>query len=178
LHSPHKTTKKNIHFQVLRDCSFEGEEDKNGGKIKIKSGNPVLRQKAVAERKLSVLRTALQDNPNSVLLLMKRLKISAEILDPPTLDREWKELLLRFPSNVSLLKSYVRFLSSQFSTFSVSNMIDALASCVDKFRKISALNEDHIFFVIQLAANVWRSAGDVLAFVLRLFLKGKLQRYF
>jgi hypothetical protein len=134
----------------------------------------VVRQKAVAERKLSVLRTALQDNPNSVLLLMKRLKISAEILDPPTLDREWKELLLRFPSNVSLLKSYVRFLSSQFSTFSVSKMIDALASCVDKFRKISALNEDHIFFVIQLAANVWRSAGDVLTFFLRLFLKGKL----
>ena len=157
-------------FQALRDCSFEGEDEKKGEKtkIKIKSGNPLFRQKAVAERKLSILRTALQDNPNSVLLLMKRLKISAEILDPSTLAREWKELLFRFPSNVTLWKSYVTFLSSQFSTFSVSKMIDALSSCVDKFRKISGSNEDHILFVIQLAANVWRSAGHLKSFVFSL----------
>ena len=160
--SPHCSTWLDFFLQVLRDCSFLGEDEtKNkSGKSKNKSGNPVLRQKVVAEKKLSVLRTALKDNPNSIPLLTKRLKVSSEILDPSTLDQEWKELLFRYPASVPLWKAYLQFMSSQFSTFSVAKMIDALADCIDRFKKIPGSSEEQIMFVIQMAANIWASSGE------------------
>jgi formyltetrahydrofolate hydrolase len=106
----------------------------------------------VVEKKLSVLRSALTENPNSIVLMIKRLKVLAEISDPATVDKEWRDLVQRYPSNVVVLKSYVRFLSTQFSTFSVAKIIDALSSCVEKFRTVKTSREDHILFVIHLVS--------------------------
>ena len=146
-------------IQVLRDCSFEESNSGNEKKVKKESGNPVVLQKAVVEKKLSVLRSALKDNPNSVLLMTKKLNVLAEVSDPEIVDREWKDLVGRFPNDVVVLKSYVRFLSTQFSTFSVVRIVAALASCVEKFRALKASREDHILFIVQLVANIWKNAG-------------------
>jgi hypothetical protein len=99
--------------QVLRDYHFDDDEKS----AKKESGRPVFRQNAAAEKKLSVLDSALKDNPNSVLLLTKRLKILADVSDPAAVDHGWKELLERFPSDVVVWKSYTRFLSTRFSSF-------------------------------------------------------------
>lgn len=102
----------------------------------------------------------MKDNPNSVILMTKRLKILSEISDPSIVDKEWRDLVDRFPNNVVVLKSYVRFLSTQFSTFNVAKTIAALSSCVQKFRNLKASKEENILYIIQLAANIWKSAGN------------------
>ena len=113
----------------------------------------------MVEKKLSILTSALRDNPNSIILMTKRLKILSEISDPALVDEEWKELVERFPNNVVVLKSYVRFLSTQFSTFRVTDTVAALSSCIKKFRSVKPSKEENILYIIQLAANIWKSAG-------------------
>jgi len=157
-----------LNFQALSECSFEdaGEDSASGRKNKAELGNPVLRQRAVVEKKLSVLGSALKENPNSVVLMTKRLKILSEICDPSVVDAEWKELVERFPNNVVVLKAYVRFLSTQFSSFSVAKTLSALSSCVKKFRNLKSSKEENILYIIQLAANIWKSAGIVFKLII------------
>ena len=101
----------------------EGIEDE----VKIskkteKARNVILRNKAVIEKKLSILKTASEKNPRSILLAVERLKHSKEIYDNATLDRQWKELIFMFPRNAEVWKYYLSFAASHFTNFSVNKM--------------------------------------------------------
>jgi hypothetical protein len=37
-------------------------------------------------------------------------------------------------------------------------MVKVLSGCVGKFRK---MKEDHILFIIQMVANIWKNAGNI-----------------
>ena len=66
-------------------------------KKKSKDSKVFLRSKAIVEKKLSIIKSALDHNPKSVKLSIKRLELSKEIMDSTTLNRQWKELLFLFP---------------------------------------------------------------------------------
>ena len=99
-----------------------GENDKRKDKKAESARNVLLRNKAVIEKKLSILKTASEQNPKSILLAVERLKLSKEIYDNETLDRQWKELIYMFPDKIAVWKHYLSFVGSHFTTFSVTKM--------------------------------------------------------
>ncbi len=91
------------------------------------------------EKKLAILKTAMEKNPSSVELGVKRLELSREILDAKTLDRQWKELIFLFPRSFSVWKFYLRFVSSNFTTFTVSRVIKEYRNYFAKMKQMHAL---------------------------------------
>jgi hypothetical protein len=109
------------------DFTSSNVQDGIEGEVKInkkteKARNVILRNKAVIEKKLSILKTASEKNPRSILLAVERLKHSKELYDNATLDRQWKELIFMFPRNVEVWKYYLSFSASHFTNFSVNKM--------------------------------------------------------
>ena len=100
----------------------EGDTEEKLDKKAEKAGNVVLRNKATIEKKLSILKNASEKNPRSILLAVERLKLSKEIYDNETLDRQWKELIFMFPGNIEVWKHYLSFVASHFTTFSVNKI--------------------------------------------------------
>ena len=110
----------NAYFNATKQEESEKEHKKD--KQTEKAGNVLLRNRAIIEKKLSILKTASEKNPRSILLAVERLKLSKEIYDNATLDRQWKELIFMFPGNVEVWKHYLCFAASHFTTFSVSKI--------------------------------------------------------
>ena len=77
----------------------ENEDGSEKKKKKSKVGDVRIRSKAIVEKKLSIIKSALDHNPKSVKLSIKRLDLSKEIMDSTTLNTQWRELLFLFPGN-------------------------------------------------------------------------------
>ena len=104
-----------------------------------------IRNKAIVEKKLSILKTALDHNPKSVILYVKRLHLSKEIQDSKTLNRQWKELLFLFPSEIQVLDEYLRFLASHFTSFSLTNVTEEYKNAFQKLKNLAgdAFQQNH-----------------------------------
>ena len=104
-----------------------------------------IRNKAIVEKKLSILKTALDQNPKSVILYVKRLHLSKEIQDSKTLNRQWKELLFLFPSEIRVLDEYLRFLASHFTSFSLANVTEEYKNAFEKLKILAgdAFQQNH-----------------------------------
>ncbi len=131
-------------FVDFQDVSFEdahfSDKDAEAGQSKKKKAakNVVLKQRALVEKKLSILKAALDKNPKSTELAVKRLELSRELLETSVLDRQWKELIFLFPKNFELWRYYLRFVSSYFTSFSVSKVIKAYRTCFSKLRQVQS----------------------------------------
>ncbi len=114
-----------------------GEKSDGTDRKKKKSRHKeLIRTKAVVERKLSILKKALDHNPKSVALSIKRLTLSKEILDSATINRQWKELILLFPSNIQVWDSYLMFLSSHFTSFTLSAITEAYKEFMQRLQRL------------------------------------------
>ena len=173
-----------VEFQdvSIQDAEFEGPAAKEEGqgdgetsskkqkKKKAASRNVILKQRALVEKKLSILKTAIEKNPKSIPLAIKRLDLSRELLDDATLDRQWKELIFIFPRNFELWHHYLNFVSSHFTNFRVSRILKAYRSCMQKLKQIQTQSftsfgdkpvglEDHMIRVLLSMCNFLARAG-------------------
>uniref|UniRef100_A0A4W4FV71 NRDE-2, necessary for RNA interference, domain containing n=1 Tax=Electrophorus electricus TaxID=8005 RepID=A0A4W4FV71_ELEEL len=89
-----------------------------------------LSVRALLERKVSILDRALESNPGSVDLKLKRLQLCQELWEPAMLLKEWKKLVFIHPNSAPLWKSYLLFAQSHFSTFSMSKVNAVYGKCL------------------------------------------------
>ena len=157
-----------LEYVEFQDVSIG--ESEFGGKIneakKEKVGkNVVLRQKALVEKKLAILKAAIDKNPMSVELGVKRLEVSRELLEAKLLDRQWKELIFLFPRSFSVWKFYLRFVSSNFTTFTVARALREYKNYFAKLKQMHALpdqpkgTEDEIIVATVNLCNFLARAG-------------------
>ena len=133
----------NTYFNVTGQEKAEKEHKKE--KQTEKAGNVLLRNRAIIEKKLSILKTASEKNPRSILLAVERLKLSKEIYDNATLDRQWKELIFMFPGNVEVWKHYLCFAASHFTTFSVSKIARSYKNYFLKLKQMHGQGNQHFY---------------------------------
>ena len=155
-----------VEFQdvSIGESEFGGKMGQTNKKEKV-GKNVVLRQKALVEKKLAILKAAIDKNPMSVELGVKRLEVSRELLEAKQLDRQWKELIFLFPRSFSVWKFYLRFVSSNFTTFTVSRALREYRNYFAKLKQMHALpdqpkgTEDEIVVATVNLCNFLARAG-------------------
>ena len=164
---------KYVDFQdtALADSEFviggQGENKKKSKKKSSKNASVMVRSKAIVEKKLSILKSALDQNPKSVILSVKRLNLSKEILDSSTLNRQWKELIFLFPTDVQVWDHYLTFLTSHFTTFTLTQITGAFKECFARLQAMvgQAFRNDHEDLEEQMSHllvrlwHLWARAG-------------------
>ena len=151
-----------VEFQDQAMADFNSDEKK-----KKKASNVLIKSKAIVEKKLSVLKTAMDKNPHSFKLAVERLRLSKEISDNESLERQWHELLLMFPDDLEVLRQYLDFNASHFTSFSVSKVTKSFKTCFKKLLSLQAsstgqtlLNiQDEMVNLIAKLCNFWSDAG-------------------
>lgn len=93
-------------------------------------------QKAILERKVSILDKAIEQNPKNVELLSARLKIAAEYWDTSVLHQEWRNILFNNPSLIQLWKEYLNFVECRFEGFNVTSVLKVYNSCLQKLTQM------------------------------------------
>ncbi|XP_053489260.1 nuclear exosome regulator NRDE2 [Ictalurus furcatus] len=94
------------------------------------SGQGVESERALWDRKLSVVERALQLNPGSVELKLHRLRLGRGLWDSTTQLKEWKKVVFIHPNSAPLWRSYILFTQSQFSSFSVPMVTSVYRKCL------------------------------------------------
>ena len=164
---------KYVDFQdtALADSEFviggQAENKKKSKKKSSKTASVMVRSKAIVEKKLSILKSALDQNPKSVILSVKRLNLSKEILDSSTLNRQWKELIFLFPTDVQVWDHYLTFLTSHFTTFTLTQITGAFKECFARLQAMvgQAFRNDHEDLEEQMSHllvrlwHLWARAG-------------------
>lgn len=126
-----------LDFVEFQNVSYEDSSFGDGSQKKKKaSKNVILKQKALIEKKLAILKAAIDKNPQSIELAVKRLDLSKEILDTSTLDRQWQELIFIFPRNLDLWQHYLRFVCTHFASFSLTKSLKAFRTCFHKLKNL------------------------------------------
>ena len=152
-------------FTITPDNPDGDQNEKS--KKKSKTGNVLIRSKAIVEKKLSILKNALDHNPKSMNLYVKNLELSKEILDSDSLNRKWEELLELFPGEINVWDKYLYFLTSHFTSFKLSKITSAFKDCLYKlknmtgqaFRQDQTELENQITNVIVRMAHLWSRSG-------------------
>lgn len=108
-------------------CVRARVQDEVGGSL---SGQGVESERALWDRKLSVVERALQWNPGSVELKLHRLRLGRGLWDSATQLKEWKKVVFIHPNSAPLWRSYILFTQSQFSSFSVPMVTGVYRKCL------------------------------------------------
>ncbi|KAF5900776.1 protein NRDE2 isoform X1, partial [Clarias magur] len=87
-------------------------------------------ERALWDRKLSVVDRALELNPGSVELKLHRLRLGRGLWDTATQLKEWKKVVFIHPNSAPLWMSYILFTQSQFSSFSVPMVMGVYRKCL------------------------------------------------
>ena len=152
---------------TLKENNEDDPELNKKMKKKMKKGSVLIRSKAIIEKKLSILKTALDHNPKSVILSVKRLNLSKEIMDSSTLNRQWKELLFLFPGDIQIWDHYLSFLTSHFTTFTLKKITNAYKECFQKLQTMAGDAyrtdqkdiEDQMSLILIKLWHLWARSG-------------------
>ena len=121
-------------FVKLQNMNFEVADDNRKNVNKKKTGNQ--NQRALLERKVSILDKALEHNPHSVELISTRLELGADFWDRTKLEQEWKNTLFLNPESSYLWKKYIAFTEGYFESFTASHATKAYATCLQKLVQV------------------------------------------
>ena len=72
-----------------------------------------------------------------MILYVKNLDLSKEILDSDSLNRKWEELLELFPGEIKVWDKYLYFLTSHFTSFKLSKITSAFKDCLYKLKNMT-----------------------------------------
>ena len=97
-----------------------------------------LHQRALLERKISILDKAIESNPKNEFLINFRLHIATDYWDLSTLQLEWRNTLFAHPMSIYLWKKYLSFAENFFEGFSVQLALKAYTSCMKKLIQIQS----------------------------------------
>lgn len=152
-----------IQDKVMAYC-FDGNNEK-GSKIIKKD------QRAVIERKLSVLDSAISKNPLALELYLKKVHLGEIVWDKRTIETEWNKLVFKFPNKMDVWHNYLSFYQSNFAAFHLDHITKAYSKCSEKLsfmqRKIFVSHkppENLIFELVDLTAQlafVWYQGGFI-----------------
>ena len=95
-----------------------------------------LHERALLERKISILDKAIENNPKNEFLINFRLQIAAEYWDLSALQLEWRNTLFAHPMSIFLWKKYLSFMENFFEGFSVQTVLKAYSNCIKKLIQI------------------------------------------
>jgi hypothetical protein len=84
---------------------------------------------AAAERKIAILEKALMKNARSAVLLKEHLSTCSLVWDHQQLAERWKDVVFKNPNSCQLWVSYLQFVQSRFSTFSVKSVQSLYNRC-------------------------------------------------
>lgn len=93
-----------------------------------------LPESSIQEKKVSIIKKALEANPGCIQLKMKYLDLCKDSLSFDDVTKEMEQFIFLNPTNMSLWKQYLLYNQSCVSKFSVSNVSKAYYKC---FRKLS-----------------------------------------
>uniref|UniRef100_T1IPR7 Uncharacterized protein n=1 Tax=Strigamia maritima TaxID=126957 RepID=T1IPR7_STRMM len=98
--------------------------------------NRKISERAIFERKISVLDKAIETNPTSIKLVVAKMKICEHYWESAELKKEWQKILFTHPNNILVWDNYLLFLQSHFSTFSFSTVVKGYAKCFSKLNSL------------------------------------------
>lgn len=100
------------------------------------SAKNLSQQRALVERKMSILEKAIEQNPKSEALVTARLHLAAEFKEASALQQDWRNTLFVHPASIRLWKRYLHFTQSYFEGFTVQQALKAYANCLQKLIKM------------------------------------------
>lgn len=92
--------------------------------------------KALTERKISILDTAIKKNMRSLDLQFERLEVGQDIWDDKKLKQEWDTLIFNFPNQMRVWYQYIIFMQTHFTSFSLSSVGRTYARCTERLNQM------------------------------------------
>ncbi|XP_063603586.1 nuclear exosome regulator NRDE2-like [Penaeus indicus] len=153
----HFQDKAHVYLFRIEDASEKNEKKKK------------MNQKALAERKISILDSAIKKNIKSTELQFERLDIGQHIWDDKKLKNEWGTFLFNFPNKIKVWHQYLSFSQTHFTSFNLSSVVKTFAKCTERLQQIQNgtflthaappnIGKCMVDVAVQLA-HVWRQAG-------------------
>lgn len=93
-------------------------------------------QSAVLERKMAIVDQALAENPSSVQLHMRRLRLGETLWDSEELSSRWKAALHNFASSLPLWSYYMQFVRHGAVRSSFQTICSAFSKCISTLSSI------------------------------------------
>ncbi|XP_076048708.1 nuclear exosome regulator NRDE2-like [Oratosquilla oratoria] len=125
-----------LEFVKFQDKAFVHLFDNEQSTTKNAKNKMQARQKALLERKLSILETAIRKNMRNLQLYLERLRIGQDVWDDKKLKQEWNTFVFNFPSELSAWYSYLTFMQTHFSTFNLNFVTNSFGRCIEKMREM------------------------------------------
>ncbi|KAK3888711.1 hypothetical protein Pcinc_007245 [Petrolisthes cinctipes] len=151
-----------VYFILFQDDDSDGQGTKK---------RPKKNQRALAERKISILDSAIKKNPRSLEVNFERLEIGQDIWDDKKLKQEWDKLIFNFPNNISVWYNYLVFTQTHMTSFNLTWVVRMSSRCTERLRQMrngkflthvppANLGRYLVDVAVQLA-RVWRQGGHM-----------------
>ncbi|XP_052775982.1 nuclear exosome regulator NRDE2-like [Mya arenaria] len=95
-----------------------------------------MTEKAVLEKKISIIEKALGHNPGHIDLLLAKIELSAEIVDSSKINKDLEQLLFVHPANTKLWKYHLMFNQSRLTVFTVAKQCKLYHKCLKMLLRI------------------------------------------
>lgn len=125
-------------------------------------------QKALAERKISILDSAIKKNIRSLDLYFERLEIGKNLWDDKKLKKEWDALVFNFPNKVSVWHQYLANVQTHFTSFGLSSAVRTFGKYSEKLQQM----RDGIFMTQAPPQNIGKCLVDVATQLAHLWRQG------
>ena len=148
-----------LEFVRFQDDSYKvlyrgGEGDRKGDSEGKKYK---MTQKALAERKVSILDSAIKKNIRNLELCFKRLEIGKDLWDDKKLKQEWDTLVFSFPNKIRVWHKYLAYVQTHFTSFSLTSAVRTFGKCTEKLQQM----RDGVFLTHAPPQDIGRCLVDV-----------------
>ncbi|KAK4312565.1 hypothetical protein Pmani_016030 [Petrolisthes manimaculis] len=148
-----------VYFILFQDEDSDGQGTKK---------RPKKNQRALAERKISILDSAIKKNPRALEVNFERLEIGQDIWDDKKLKQEWDKLIFNFPNNISVWYNYLVFTQTHMTSFNLTWAVRMSSRCTERLRQM----RNGKFLTHIPPANLGRYLVDVAVQLARVWQQG------
>ena len=107
-------------------------------------------KRSIADKKMSILDSALSQHPSSDVLLTEYMTQYALVNDPVQVLDRWESVLHDFPTSFKLLNAYMDVRQTNFASFTVSGCLESYQDCIRRlqYHNSGGLKEETILCCI------------------------------
>ncbi|KAG0730299.1 Protein NRDE2 [Chionoecetes opilio] len=146
-----------LEFVRFQDSSYKvlyrGDGDKDSGEGKKHK----VTHRALAERKISILDSAIKKNIRNLELCFERLEIGRDLWDDKKLKQEWDTLVFSFPNKIRVWHKYLAYVQTHFTSFSLTSAVRTFGKCTERLQQM----RDGVFLTHAPPADIGRCLVDV-----------------